>query len=511
MVSMTRRSVLTLAGGAVVTSVFGNFASAEQPRYGGTLNIGFTSDAETFNPIFSVEFSERQVLYLVYDTLLRMGTDFSIHPGLAQRWDVKQGGKRVVFHLRKGVKFHDGTDFDASAVKWNFDERLSLKVKSPQYKILSPVIKSVDVIDKHTVALNLFAPFSPLFGYLTERSGFMASPTAAKKYGQNFGSHPVGTGPFLFKSWERGSSVVVVKNPHYWESGLPYLDKIVFSDIGGAVIGTQRLLTGELDFVGNLSPQDIREVQSSHQVKLQKTKVGRWFSLQWHWNQPPFNNSDLRKAIAYALDRDQLNQVTQNGAGTIANSPTPPGLWWHDPHIVGYKHDPAKAKQYLRKAGHPNGLGLKLWTPSKTIYRQINSLVQQQLAAVGIKANLAPVAHSEWYARVVKGSIDFTPMDWTQRPDPDGLLYILFDSNGYANTTGYSNPKVDKWLHEGRRIFDKKKRKELYFKVQQQISDDLPYVPLFFAVEYAAMSKKVRGFMWTPDQIPRFYNVWKSA
>jgi peptide/nickel transport system substrate-binding protein len=496
---------------AAIAGIFwGTPTLAETPKRGGTLNVGFPSDTKTLDPLFSVQFTERQVLYLVYNTLTKLGTDFSINPELATSWDVENDGKRIVFHLRKGVKFQDGSDFNADVVKWNLEQRLDESVGSPQRKQLEPVIDSLEVIDKYTIAINLKRQFPALLGMLGQRAGFMVSPTAAKKYGKDLGSHPVGTGPFVFKEWVRGSHITLERNPNYWEKGLPYLDKVVFQDISGSVVGLQRLITGELDYVGQLAPNDIRPIENSDKLDLYPITVGRWYSLQWHWNEPPFNNSDLRKAIAYAIDRKRIVDITMDGKANVANGPTPSALWWFDPNIKGYAYNPDKAKELLAKAGYKPGTELVLWTPQISVLQQIDQLVQEQLGAVGVTVKLSPVAQKEWYSRVVKRATNWTPMRWTQRPDPDGLLYILFHSKGYANTTGYNNPEVDALLDQARGSSNMEARKKIYFKVQQILADDLPYVPLFFSVEYAAMGKNIKNFAWIPDQIPRFREIWKS-
>src|SRR5689334_21936981 len=344
---ITRRLMLALLGGAFAAPAL---AQAPTPKSGGTLNVGFPSDSKTFDPIFSVETTERQVLYVIYNTLVNYGTDFSIKPELAESWTVEDGGKRVVFKLKQGVKFHDGTDFNAAAVKWNIDRRLDPAVNSPQKGLLEPVIASVDAPDPQTAVFNLKSPYPGLLSLLGERPGFMVSPTAAQKFGQDFGNNPVGTGPFVFKEWVRGSRVEVTKNPNYWDKGKPYLDRIVFRDIAGSVVGAQRLISGEIDFVGDMSPQDVRPIENRSEIKLYPIKVGRWYSLQWHVYEPPFDNLKLRQAVAHAIDRKRLNDILMMGKGSVSNGPTPAGLWWYDPNVKSYDYDPTKAKALVAEA-----------------------------------------------------------------------------------------------------------------------------------------------------------------
>ena len=485
--------------------------AADTPHKGGTLTIGFPSDSKTFDPTYSVQFTERQVLYLVYNTLVRYGPDFSIQPELAKSWSIEGDGKRIVFKLQQGVKFQDGTPFNAAAVKWNIDHRLDPAVGSPQRKQLDPIIDNVEVVDDSTVVFNLKERSPGLLSLLGERPGFMISPAAAEKYGKDLGSHPVGTGAFTFVEWVKGNHITLKANPDYWEKGKPYLDGIVFRDIANSVVGVQRLLTGEVDFVGEISPQEIKQVEGKPGLNLYPITVGRWYSLQWHTYEPPFNNPKLRAAFAYAIDKKRLNEIVMDGKGQLSNTPTPAGLWWHDPSIKGYDYDPKKAKEMLTEAGYPKGFKYTLSTPQVGVFQQINQLVQEQLAAVGIDVTLEPVARSEWYSRVVKRVTNFTPTRWTQRPDPDGLLYILFDKNGYANTTGYDNPKVNELLEKARETYDQAERKTLYNQVQSILAKDIPMMPLFFSVEYAALRDNVKGFEWIPDQIPRFRDLWKAA
>ena len=481
-------------------------AGAQSPVRGGTLTVGFPADANTFDPRFSVIFSERQVMYPVYNTLTKLGPDFSINPELATSWEVLDGGKRIVFKLREGVKFHDGTEFDANAVKWNIDSRLDEATKSPQRKQLVNVVESVEVIDKFTVEFNLLGPFPALMGMLAQRVGFVVSPAAARKHGEEFGSNPVGTGPFLFKEWVRGSHVRLERNPDYWEEGLPYLDKIDYEDVAGSVVGIQRLVTGEIDYVGQLSPNDIRAIEDSADIELHPVKVGRWHSLQWRWDRPPFNNADFRRAVAHAVDRKHIVDILTAGKATMAAGPTPPGLWWYS-ELAAFEHDPGKAREYLEKSGY-KGDEVLLTVAGTGIYPRIGQLVQEQLLDVGINVQINAVPQKGWYGKVLKGEFEFTPTRWTQRPDPDGLLQILFHTEGFANSTKYSNPEVDALLDEARTMTDIPARTKLYAEAQRHIAADLPYVSLFFAVEYGATRTHVHGFEWIPDQIPRFRELW---
>ncbi|MCR8549232.1 ABC transporter substrate-binding protein [Salipiger sp. P9] len=508
--SVDRRDFLLGLGAGGLVLAAGPAAAQATPAQGGTFSIGLQDSLDTLDPTFSIQFAERRILHLVYNTLVSIGTDFSVKPELAASWEIENDGLRYVFHLQDGVSFHDGTPFDAEAVKFNIEHRLDESVGSPQRSRLDPVIDSVEVIDPLTVAINLKTAYPGLLGDFADRAGFMISPAAVAKFGEDFGSNPVGTGAFTLTEWVRGTSVTLDRNPDYWEDGAPYLDRIVFQTIPNTIIGLQRLRVGELDYVDNLSPDDLRQIEGNDEIKTEAFPVGLWYSLQWQVDKAPFDDLKLRQAVAHALDRDRINQIMMNGQANVANSPTPPGLWWSTDAPYPYPYDPEKARALLAEAGLEGG-ALTLTTPSTPIYRRLNQLVAEQLGEVGLSVTLEPVESSQWYSRVVSKAVNFTPMSWSQRADPDGLFYILFSSKGHANTTGYNNPEVDALLDEARNLLSPEERKPLYTEAAELIVHDLPYVPLFFSASFAAMSQAVDGVILTPDSIPRFRYVSKSA
>ena len=487
----------------------GGMAQQSQPVQGGTLDVGFISDVRTLNPLQSTQWTERQILFLIFDSLLDLNPDFSLKPSLAKSWEIQEDGKRVVLNLETGVTFHDGTPFNAEAVKWNLDTRLDPEGNSSQRGQLEDVIESVEAVDDATVAINLKTPYPPLLSLLADRAGLMASPAAAEKHGEDIGAHPVGTGPFKLDEWTRGSTMTLTRNEDFWKEGMPYLDAVTFNDIPSNVVGIQRMTVGEIDYIGQLTPLDTRLAAASPDIEVVQWPGGQWYSLQWKWDSEPYNNPELRRAVAHALNRDRINEILWGGEGTVSDGFTPDGLWWTPSDLAQYEYDPEKAKKILVDAGL-EGTKLQLAAPSGDALRRFAELAQEDLNAVGLDVELAPVPQSEYYAKTVAGEIRFTPMRWTQRADPDGLIQYLFASDGTANSSKYSNEQVDEWIYAARVETDQEKRKELYEKVQRQISEDLPYMPVGFASEFSALRKEVEGFVPMPDMIPRFRHFWKS-
>lgn len=482
-------------------------AAAQEPKYGGTLRVGLADDAKSLDPTFQVNFSERQPLYLIYNTIFKLGSDLSIQPELATDWAFSEDRLSLTIHLREGVKFHDGTPLDAAAVKWNLDHRMDPAANSPSASALTSVVKAVTAADSKTVVIELKSPAPALLGMLAQREGFIISPTAAQAAGEQFGLNPVGSGPFKFKEWALGR-IVLEKNPDYWEEGKPYLDSVVFSLVPDATTALPRLLTRELDAIDQLSSFDIRALERDESLVFVPSPGARWISLHMITTSPPFDDVRVRQAIAYGLDRNKIVEIVTGGSGKIANGPTPPSLWWYNPDLTAYPYDPERAKQLLAEAGHADGLSITLALPPVASYRPLSQLVQEQLKLVGIDVTIRPVSRSEWAELLMTGKINFIPILWTQRPDPDGLLSLLLQSNSSQNWTRYSNPEFDALLASGREEGDMEKRKAIYWKAEELLARDLPYLNLYFPVAYEGLQSYVRNFEWVPDEIPRYRDIW---
>lgn len=482
-------------------------ASAETPKYGGTLRVGLADDAKSLDPTFQVNFSERQPLYLIYNTIFKLGPDLTIQPELATDWSFSDDRLTLTINIREGVKFHDGTVLDAAAVKWNLDHRMDPAVTSPSASALKSVVKNVTAPDAKTVVIELKSPAPALLGMLAQREGFIISPTAAQAAGDKFGLDPVGSGPFKFKEWALGR-IVLEKNPDYWEEGKPYLDGVVFNLVPDATTALPRLLTRELDAIDQLTTFDIRALQRDDSLVFIPSPGARWISLQMITTSPPFDDVRVRQAMAYGLDRNKIVEIVTGGSGKLANGPTPPSLWWYNPNVPGYPYDPEKAKQLLAEAGHADGLSITLALPPVASYRPLSQLVQEQLKLVGIDVTIKPVSRSEWAELLMKGSINFLPILWTQRPDPDGLVSLLLQSTSSQNTSRFNNPELDALLAKGRAEGDLEKRKAIYWQIEELLAKELPYLNLYFPVAYEGLQSYVRNFGWIPDEIPRYRDIW---
>jgi peptide/nickel transport system substrate-binding protein len=500
---------LLLSTAILTVVLLASHADAQTPVRGGTLRIGWITAAKTLDPHHSVEFSERYVCYLVFNTLVALDRGFNVVPELARAWQVSQDGKRVTFQLQRGVKFHDGTDFNAEAVKWNIERILDPQTKSPQRPQLEPAIAAVTVVDPHTVVFELKKPFAPLLAALAERPGFVVSPAAAKQLGQEFGQRPVGTGPFRFVEWVRDSQVTLERFGDYWEKGKPYLDRVIYRVVPDPTVRLTMVRTGEVDIATDVDAKDIPGLRNDTGLRVSEMKpAARWTALQWRVDEPPFNSKPLRQAIALAIDRTELKDVLLRGFGEPAHGPVSPGLWWSDPSFQGIGHDLDMARKKLAEAGYPNGFRAKFVVENTPQWIRQTELLQAQLQKINVGMDIEPVNSADAYSRIVQRKTNWTHTRWAQRADPNGLLYILFHSKGNANTTGYSNLRVDELLEQAAGTYEVERRKGLYYAAERLITDDVPYVFLNYTAEFAVMGRKVQNWGWIPDLIPRFRDLW---
>jgi peptide/nickel transport system substrate-binding protein len=456
-----------------------------------------------------VQWPERFVLYAVFNTLVGVDASFTIVPELARAWQVAPDGTRITFQLQPGVKFHDGTDLTAEVVRWNIERILDPASKSPQRSQLEPAIQRVVAVDPLTVAFELKRPFAPLLAALAERPGFIVSPAAVQKLGADFGRRPVGTGPFRFVEWVPDSHLTLERFPGYWEPGKPHLDRIAYRVVPDPTVRLTMVRTGEVDIATDVDAKDVPALAREPGLAVSELRPpARWTALQWWVDRPPFNAKALRQAIALALDRRELREIFLSGFGDVARGPVVPGVWWFNPGLRPLEPDLDQARRKLAEAGYPNGFRHKFTVANTPQWIRQAELIQAQLKRIDVTMDLELVNPADSYALVVQRKTNWTHTNWAQRADPHGLLSFLFHSKGGANTTGYSNPRVDELLERAATIFEPARRRPLYHEAEALIVDDAPYVFLNYTAEFAVMSRKVQNWRWVPDLVPRFRDLW---
>ncbi len=487
-------------------------APSQAPTRGGTLRFLITGDWKTLEPARYTNVSERMIFYALYNPLVSMDENFAIKPELAQSWSVSKDGLEWTFKLAAGVKFHDGTPFNAAAVKFNLDRILNPENASTLRALLEPV-KEVQGVDDLTVKLVLKRPFTPLLALLTEGPGFMASPTAVQRWGRDYGQHPVGTGPFQLMDWIAGDQIRLKRFEGYWEKELPYLDEIILKPVPDDTVRLANLRAGAADIVDNVGPRDIRTVIDSKEFKTIIFAGTRWPMMRLSACRPPFNNKALRQAISYAVNRDELMQAVYFWQARPAYGPISPVYrFLYNPQIrsISYARNSERARQRLAEGGQPNGFRFNLEIPSTPTQIRMAELIKAQVAEAGIVADIQVYEQTTFQDRLTAKRYEAAIGSWTPRPDPDGTMYNHFHSQGNVNHFCYNNPKVDELLDRTRVLTPGKERNDTFREAEKLVVQDAPWVFLLFENLTVAMNKRVNGLPAIPDTMLRFKTVWLS-
>jgi peptide/nickel transport system substrate-binding protein len=485
-------------------------AWAQAPKKGGTLRVGFYVEAATMDPHLSGSKVDRQVYHNVFEPLVTLDNKLGIKPGLAESW-TQPDNKTLVFKLRRGVKFHDGTDFNAEAAKFNF-VRMKTETKSVRKNELANV-DSVDVVDPYTIKLNLKKPDAALLATLTDRAGMMISPKVVQERGTELerNAKGAGTGPFEFVEWVKDDHLLIKRNDNYWnKQGGPYLDRIRYRPIPDDTVKLQSLQAGEIDVMDYVQPRDVAAVKADKNVVVLDVPSLADFAYQLNFGRPPFNVKALRQAVAYAIDLEQIVKGVWLNVGVPANGPIPPTSWAYDRSIAPIKRDLAKAKAKLAEGGKPGGFEFTVTTNNLPINVQEAEVMQAQLAEVGIKMKVSLVDAATLISSGNAKNYEMISFQWSGRPDPDGNIYQFYKTSpGISlNWSGISNPQLDALLEKTREVSSQAERKKLYGEVTKILQDELPMLFIVHPIEPKAFSPRVQNYDPVPDGMMRFKDVW---
>ena len=415
-------------------SVYTNplFAAELKPRYGGTLRLADVSDGGSigYPPKMSVGYAQRQAAPAI-ESLFRTDKTGMPIPWLAlgEKSDVM--AKTLTLTLRKDVKFHDGTDFNAEAVKWNLEQYIS--ARSPG----TEKFRSIDVIDDYTVRINLNDWNNATTSDLAFMTGMIISPTAYKKNGEDWcAKNPIGTGPFQFISWEKDARTTYKKFDGYWQKGKPYLDRIEWTPMADGLIRQFSLRKREIDLAISIATKDLVGLEKDGYV-VQRCKVGSGvYNLAFDSANPksPFGDLRVRQAAHHAIDTEAIVKAIYYGEYEAPNQYAYKGHWAYNPSVVGYPYNPAKAKQLLVEAGYPNGFKTKLlYAATRPEHEQVWGAVQGYFKAVGIDVQLDPVTTLKWSEIATQGAKWEGLAMSGQSPNPDTSAILVSRFRGGRN------------------------------------------------------------------------------
>jgi peptide/nickel transport system substrate-binding protein len=434
---------------------------------------------------------------LLFDSLVRKDKNFNLVPAVAERWEIPDP-QTYVFHLRKGIRFHDGRPLTSKDVKWTLDTMRdgSLRtIKGATYKL----VDRVETPDEFTVVVHLTEPFAPLLWNLSE-GAFGIVPYGSDK---DFNRNPVGSGPFRFARFDPDSQVVIERNDQYWGE-LPRLARIRFAVVPDATTRALELRKGSADIAAanSLPPDMVRALRKERGISVQRHPGTSLAYLAFNLRDPILKDVRVRQALAYAIDRQTILHYLLNDCGRLADSVLPLEHWAHDSAGPHYPFDPDKANALLDAAGYPRGKdGMRLHLVMKTSTvedtRLLAAVLQQQLRRVGIALDIRSFEFGTFYSDVTKGAFQLYSLRWLgySNQDPD-IFEDAFHSASFAprraNRSYYSNPELDHLVEQGRRTLDQQQRKRIYAEVQRILARDLPYIDLWYLDNVLVHSARVR-------------------
>src|SRR5436309_752749 len=511
--SVSRREFLktcAVISSAPMVGLAPSVAAAQTPKKGGTLRVGFYIEAATMDPHLSGSKVDRQVYHNIYEPLVSLDAKLGIKPGLAESWS-QPDARTLVFKLRRGVKFHDGSDFTAEAAKFNFD-RMKTEPKSVRKGEVAN-IDGVDVVDASTIRINLKKPDAALLATLTDRAGMMVSPRVVQERGVELGRNAkgAGTGPFEFVEWVKDDHLLIKRNEGYWnKQGGPYLDRVRYRPIPDDTVKLQSLQSGEIDVMDYVQPRDVAAVKADRNVVVVDVPSLADFAYQLNLGRTPFTVNALRQAVAYAIAMEQIVKGVWLNVGYPANGPVPPTSWAYDKSIPFIKRDVAQATARLAEGGKPSGFEFTMTTANIPINVQEAEVIQAQLREVGITLKIKLVDAATQLSDGNSRNFEMISYQWSGRPDPDGNIYQFFKTTPGTslNWSGISNPQLDALLDRSREVSGQAERKKIFGEITKILQDELPMIYIVHPIEPKAFSPRVQGYDPIPDGMMRFKDVW---
>jgi len=513
---------------------------AAAPKSGGTLIFGRGGDSVGLDPAYETDGNSFMICDNIYEALVFYADESTaLEPGLAKSWKISKDGKTYTFRLRKGVKFHDGTPFNADAVVFSigrmmkernvkfFGKALEIPAqeRTPEYWVsmeMDETIGAIEATGEYTVVFKLNRVEAPFLANMGMDFADIISPTAFMKNPKEFVRNPVGTGPFKIVKWIKDDRIVLEKNKDYWgKAAGPYLDKVIFRSIPENSVRFLELKTGNIHICQFPNPADVGLARKDPNLIL-PTQPGMnigYLSFN-HTKEPWKSNVNLRKAIAHAINRKAIVDNLYQGMGQVAKNPIPPTMWGYNKKIPGFKYDVELAKKYLKKAGYPEGEGLgeiTLWSmPVPRPYNpdglKIGVAMAADLKKVGIRARIVSYDWGTYLKRQREQpeDMDLFQLGWTgDNGDPDNFLAVLFDGLASSSIrTQWKNKKYHDLMTQGKQTVNQKKRARIYRKALKLIYNDCSVISVAHSTVIWPAQKNVMNFKLHPTSSVRMKNVW---
>jgi peptide/nickel transport system substrate-binding protein len=491
------------------------------------LIYGRGGDADGLDPIHTDVGETVKVLVNLYDTLVTYDDrTLDIVPSLATKWETSADGRTWTFHLREGVKFHDGTTFDAEAVRYSFaritdDDHPDVYSEVIPFEPTFEGIERIEIVDPLTIRFHLKRPDAVFLENLCMYAASIVSPTAVKKWGPRFAIHPVGTGPFRFVHWDRDEQLILDAFDAHWR-GPPGAERVVFVPVSESAVRAKQLERGEIHIADNLPPATLDALAELPQIVVQSQRAINVAYLTMQTQKPPLDNVKLRRAIWRAIDKEKLIRDYFGGHAEPAVNMMPPTLWGYNDAIEDRAYDLDRARQLVKQAQAEEGFALPLELdlfvmdrprPYLQLPRETAVFIKDQLKKIDIDVRIVTSRINEHFRRLSNGEHDLGLAGWlSDNGDPDNFLYVLLNSQniraGGTNHSQYKNAEVDRLTLAAKRELDREKRAAMYRRVQEIVFADAPAVPLAHTTVRVAQRKELKGYYLHPGSLVRLRNAY---
>lgn len=494
-------------------------------KQGGTMIVTYKDDISTLDPAIGYDWQNWSMIKSLFNCLMDYspGT-YNLEPDLAESFTISTDGKIYTFNLRKDVKFHNGRKLTAGDIKYSIERAVNPATQSPGQGFFWSIqgfddmvagkakqLAGIKVVDDYTLQIELSSPDATFLHVMAINFASAVPKEEVDKWGQDFGKHPVGTGAFSMKEWKLGQHVIFERNPSYYKTGVPRLDKIIFEVGQEPTVALLRLQRGEVDILGDgIPPARFLQVKNDPKNADMIIEGGQLHTgyVSMNVRMKPFDNKKVRQAVNMAINKKRICKIINNRA-IPANQPLPPAMPGYDKNYKGYPFDPAKAKALLSEAGFPKGFTTELYANNTDPNPRIAQAIQRDLAEVGIKAEIKTLAQSTVIA--AGGEPDQAPMIWSggmawiaDFPDPSNFYGPILGTGGAVkggwNWAWYSNKVLDEKAAKADAMSDpsvSEKRIELWRSIFIELMEDAPWVPIFNEQRFTMRAKRLGG----PDAI----------
>lgn len=484
-------------------------SASSTPVAGGTLTLARTAAVTSLDLHSEITANNAFAIDKIFEPLLTFDSKGELQPAVASAYKESDDGLTWTFTIRDGIQFSNGDPVTPADVVFSLQSHLD--EKDAPLPFSAPITK-ISAQGDDTVVVTLSTPYTPFAAEIAEFSNGIIPANYGGESEDAFFKNPIGTGPFTVASWTSGGDITFAKNTHYWQAGKPYLDKLVYKTVTDDNQLVSQLQAGQVDAIDDVPQANVAELDANSSVDVVSTDSWNVEELFFNTTVKQFSDVHVRRAIAYAIDKEGIVKATSFGTAKAADSLLPPTIPYYSSDIDAPSYDVEKAKQELAQSAYPDGFTTTLLIASdETLWQQEAQAIQEELAAIGITVKVESIDHATFRERFFDYDFDFMLNSATSDyADPNSIVQFQADPSGFSKSywTSYSNPEVTKLLKLGQTQPDGDERAATYKQIQTLIAADSPYVPLSYPAAIKATTSKVHGLEVLPNGSTNLTDTW---